>query len=96
MEEIPLPDNQYFLETEQPEIAYTNKKSSEIEAVAEGHTRVVLRDKNVDTNDPLMKLPAAMIHIMTPDYMVLNILPYKNWAILLADHHDIVAELYTK
>ncbi|CAG9865544.1 unnamed protein product [Phyllotreta striolata] len=96
IEAIKLPDNQYYLETENKDVAMTYKESGMVEGVSDGSTRVVLRDKHVDSNDPLMKLPAANIYVMPPEYLVLNIMPHKNWAVLVADHHDIVAELYTK
>ncbi|KAG5875314.1 hypothetical protein JTB14_016901 [Gonioctena quinquepunctata] len=95
MEEIILPDSQYYLEAEDMEIGSSNKKSGNIIALKEGNTRIVLRDRNVGKGDPLMKLPAANFHVVEPNYLVLNILPHKNWAVLVGDYHDIVAELYS-
>ncbi|XP_023018857.2 nucleoporin 210 [Leptinotarsa decemlineata] len=95
MEEIVLPDLQYYLEAEDMEIGSSNKKTGNITALKEGDTRIVLRDRNVGVNDPLMKLPAANFHVVKPDYLVLNILPHRNWAVLVGDHHDIVADLYS-
>ncbi|XP_018577251.1 nuclear pore membrane glycoprotein 210 [Anoplophora glabripennis] len=95
MEEIELPDSQYYLEAENSDIASSFKKSGNVTALAEGHTRIVLRDRNVGDNDTILKLPAANLHVVQPEYVVLNVLPYKNWAILLGDHHDIVAEVYS-
>ncbi|XP_057657575.1 nuclear pore membrane glycoprotein 210 [Diorhabda carinulata] len=95
MEEVELPDSQYYLEAENQQIAFSTKKTGDIIGLKEGVTRIVLRDRNVNKDDPLLKLPAANLHVVEPDYLVLNILPHKNWAILVADHHDIVAELYT-
>ncbi|CAH1116509.1 unnamed protein product [Phaedon cochleariae] len=95
MEEITLPDSQYYLQAENEEISYTNKKTGNVTALKEGDTRIVLRDRNVGKDDPLMKLPAAHFHVVKPDYIVLNILPHKNWAVLVGDHHDIVAEIYS-
>lgn len=96
MEEVALPDAQYYLEAENTEIAVSTKKTGNVTALKEGNTRIVLRDRNVGKDDPVLKLPAANLHVVQPDYMVLNILPHKNWAVLVGDHHDIVAELYSR
>ncbi|KAJ8960331.1 hypothetical protein NQ318_004065 [Aromia moschata] len=95
MEEVMLPDKQYYLEAEDPEVASSNKKSGSVVALKEGKTRIVLRDKNVGKDDPALKLPAATMHVVRPDYLVINVLPHKNWAVMVGDHHDIVAELYS-
>ncbi|XP_050315586.1 nuclear pore membrane glycoprotein 210 [Anthonomus grandis grandis] len=94
LEEITIPNSQYYLEAEDTAIASSFKKSSNVTALKEGKTRIVLRDRNVDKNDPLLKLPAATFHVVQPEYIVLNVLPHKNWAILVGQHHDIVAEVY--
>lgn len=96
MEEIELPDSQYYLEAENPDIASSFKKSGNVTALTEGHTRIILRDRNVGDNDTILKLPAANLHVVQPEYIVLSVLPHKNWAILLGDHHDIVAEVYSR
>ncbi|VEN56349.1 unnamed protein product [Callosobruchus maculatus] len=94
IEEIKLPDAQYYLEAEDPSVAFSIKKSGNITGLKQGNTRIVLRDKNVGKDDPLMKLPAANLHVVQPNYVVINVLPHKNWAILLGDHHDIAVEVY--
>ncbi|KAJ8968307.1 hypothetical protein NQ314_002368 [Rhamnusium bicolor] len=95
MEEIALPDSQYYLEAEDLEIGSSNKKTGNVTALKEGKTRIVLRDRNVGKDDTILKLPAATLHVVQPDYLVINVLPHKNWAILVGDHHDIVTEVYT-
>ncbi|KAJ8985935.1 hypothetical protein NQ317_010692 [Molorchus minor] len=95
MEEVTLPDKQYYLEAEDEDIVSTNKKSGNVIALKNGNTKIVLRDKNVGKDDIALKLPSANLHVVKPEYMVINVLPYKNWAILVGDHHDIVTELYT-
>lgn len=94
MEEIPMPDNQYYIEAEDSTIASSFKNSGNITSLKEGKTRIVLRDRNVNKNDPLLKLPAATFHVVQPEYIVLNVLPHKNWAILVGQHHDIVADVF--
>ncbi|CAG9763709.1 unnamed protein product [Ceutorhynchus assimilis] len=94
MEEIAMPDSQYYIEAENTEIAASYKRTGNVNALKHGKTKIVLRDRNVDKNDPLLKLPAATLHVVQPEYIVLNVLPHKNWAILVGQHHDIVADLY--
>lgn len=96
MEEITLPDSQYYLEAESIDVASSTKKTGNITALKVGNTRVVLRDRNVGKDDPVLKLPAANLHVVKPDYLVLNVMPHKNWVILAEDVHDIVAEVYTR
>ncbi|CAH1996561.1 unnamed protein product [Acanthoscelides obtectus] len=96
IEEIILPNAQYYLEAEDTSVAFSLKKSGNITGLKPGNTRIVLRDKNVGKDDPLMKLPAANLHVVQPSYIVVNVLPHKNWAILLGDHHDIAVEVYSE
>lgn len=67
----------------------------EVTALKEGRTKVILHDRNVDESEVGLKLPSATINVVIPAYMVLNVLPHKNWAILVSDYHDIVAEVYS-
>lgn len=62
----------------------------------EGRTNVYLHDQNVDESDPAIRLPTAIVNIVKPSYLLLNILPHRNWAILLSDHHDIIADVYSE
>ncbi|XP_076259039.1 nucleoporin 210 [Rhynchophorus ferrugineus] len=94
MDEIVLPDSQYYIEAENQEVALSYKKSGSVTALKQGKTRIVLRDRNVGKEDPMLKLPAATLHVVMPEYIVLSILPHKNWAILVSQHHDIVADVY--
>ncbi|KAH1015131.1 hypothetical protein HUJ05_012909 [Dendroctonus ponderosae] len=94
MEEISMPNNQYYIEAEDSTIASSYKQSGNVTALIQGKTRIVLRDRNVDKDDPLLKLPAATLHVVEPDYIQLNVMPHKNWAILVGQHHDLTAEVY--
>ncbi|XP_066245926.1 nuclear pore membrane glycoprotein 210 [Euwallacea similis] len=94
MAEIAMPDKQYYLEAEDTAVASSYKHLGNVTALKLGKTRIVLRDRNVDKNDPLLKLPAATFHVVQPEYIVLNVLPHKNWAILVGQHHDVIAEVY--
>ncbi|XP_060536617.1 nuclear pore membrane glycoprotein 210 [Cylas formicarius] len=95
MEEITLPDSQYYIEAEDSEIASSVKNTGSVTALQEGKTRIVLRDRNIGKDDPMLKLPAATIHVSAPEYILLNILPHKNWAVLIEQRHDIIAEVYS-
>lgn len=94
MDEITLPDSQYSLQPENTNIASPVKGSRKITALKEGKTRILLRDKNVA--DPALKLPGATLYVANPDYLNINVLPHKNLAILVGDHHDVQIEVYSK
>ncbi|KAK5648429.1 hypothetical protein RI129_003321 [Pyrocoelia pectoralis] len=59
-----------------------------------GETKITIYDPNMLENEN-GKLPSCTVHVVEPAYMRLTILPHKNWAILLSEHYDIVAEVYT-
>lgn len=116
LEEILLPNSQYFLDTEnnafatvdkstgiftinnykKPIISFSLEFLGELTALKEGRTNVRLHDLNIDESDPGVRLPTAIVNIVKPSYLLLNILPHRNWAILLSDHHDIVVEIYSE
>ncbi|CAH0550671.1 unnamed protein product [Brassicogethes aeneus] len=96
MTEIAIPDAQYYMESEDTTIASSIKASSKITALKEGKTRIVIQDRNIRQNDPPLKLPAATLYVVNPDYLVINVLPHKNLAILVGDQHDISIEVYSK
>lgn len=117
LEEILLPNSQYFLDTENNDMAAVDKSTGnfseilfsrkkhlinfllilgELTALVEGRTSVYLHDLNVDESDPGIRLPTAIVNIVKPSYLLLNILPHRNWAILLSDHHDIIVEIYSE
>lgn len=95
MEEVPLPHSQYYLDVENKAIATSNIKTGEVTALKEGRTRVILHDRNVDEDEPGLKFPSAIFNVVQPEYMSLTILPHKNWAVFLSEHHEIVAEVYS-
>lgn len=62
----------------------------------EGRTKVVLHDRNIDETDVTVKSPSAVLNVVSPSYMVLTVLPYRNWVILVGNYHDIVAEVFSR
>lgn len=68
----------------------------ELTSLQVGKTKVLLHDRNVHESDSGLSFPAAIVHVVNPVRIVLNILPHRNWAILLSEHHDITAEIYSE
>lgn len=96
MEEIRLPDGQYYIECENEDIAASSRKSGVVTGLKVGETKVYLRDRNIGKDDMPVKMPGAVLHIVTPHHMTINVLPYRNWAILVGETHDIAVEVYSK
>ncbi|XP_028139589.1 nuclear pore membrane glycoprotein 210 [Diabrotica virgifera virgifera] len=95
MEEIDLYISQYQFKVENEQVATCTEKLSSVTGIKEGDTKIRLHDVNLSEDDVVLKLPEANMHVVKPDFMLLKILPHKNWAILVADHYEISAELYT-
>ncbi|XP_970065.4 nuclear pore membrane glycoprotein 210 [Tribolium castaneum] len=95
MDELQIPDAQYFLESEDESVVKSDKSSREVTARALGKCHVMLRSSNRLDDDPALKLPVAVITVVQPSYIVLTLLPHKNWAILVGDQHEIIAEVYS-
>ncbi|RZC37684.1 nuclear pore membrane glycoprotein 210, partial [Asbolus verrucosus] len=95
LDEVHLPDAQYYLECEDKAIISNDRTSGEVTALQIGRSRVLLRNNNANEDDPALKLPMAVINVVQPAYIVLSILPFKNWAVLVGDQHEIVAEVFS-
>lgn len=96
MEEIPLKNSQYYLQAEDETILSTTRNSGQVTAKTEGTTKILLHDRNVVESDPALKLPSAIVHVVLPHYLTINLLPHKNWAILAGDFHQIAVEVYSQ
>jgi nuclear pore complex protein Nup210 len=96
MEELNLPDSQYYIESEDKSIITNERTSNEVSALALGKSHVILRSSNTLEDDPALKLPMAVINVVQPSYIMLSIMPHKNWAILVGDQHEILAEVYSR
>ncbi|KAK4884343.1 hypothetical protein RN001_000614 [Aquatica leii] len=91
---VDLSSTQYYLDVQYKDIASVDTASGIVTGLAEGKTKIILYDKNVEDNEN-GKFPSCTINVVIPAYMTLNILPYRNWAVLMSEHHDIVAEVYS-
>lgn len=96
MEELALPDNQYYIECVDKTIITNDKESNEVSAIELGKSLVALKSANTLEDDPVLKLPTASVTVVQPSYIVLTVLPYKNWAILVGDQHEIIAEVFSR
>jgi nuclear pore complex protein Nup210 len=77
---VTLPSPQYYLEVLDPSIAKLDEKISQIEAIKEGHTSLLLRDRNVDTSES-SRQPTTDIHVMRPSYLAIHVTPGENFAL---------------
>lgn len=94
MKEVTLLDSQYYLKADNDAILTTNQE--QVKALNIGTAKILLHDRNIVETDPGLKLPSAIVHVVMPEYLVINILPHKNWAILIGDYHQINVEVYSK
>lgn len=95
-ETINLRSSQYFLDVEDKQVARNNKYEGTVNSLQVGRTKVLLHDKNIDVNEPGLRLPFAILNVVQPAYMMLNLLPYRNWAALVSEPHDIIAEVFSE
>ncbi|XP_076279834.1 nucleoporin 210 [Lasioglossum baleicum] len=93
LEEISLPSSQYYLEAENPDILEIDNDHDFAYARTLGRTRVILHDKNVRDEYPVI-LPSAMVTVNYVSYITLAVLPNRNWGLILGHTHEIVVELY--
>lgn len=77
---VSLPSPQYYLEVLNPSIAKLDEKMSQIEALREGHTSLLLRDRNVERSDG-SRQPTTDIHVMRPSYLSIFVTPGENFAL---------------
>lgn len=62
-----------------------------------GRTKVVLRDRNVDSSESgAVRLPTAYLTVAFPAYLTLSLLPHRNWAVLVNQICTIVIEIFDR
>ncbi|KOX79473.1 hypothetical protein WN51_02738 [Melipona quadrifasciata] len=93
LEEISLPSSQYYLEAENPNILEIDNDHDFAYAKSLGRTKVFLHDKNVRDEYPVI-LPSATVNVNDVAYIMLAVLPNRNWGLVLGHTHEIVVELY--
>lgn len=97
LEEIELASSQYYLKVDDGIIGDIDAKSGLFTGLQAGKTRVVLHDRNVDSeNNADLKLPSTTISVVYPDSISLTILPNRNWAVLVGEKHEISVEIFAK
>jgi len=77
---VALPSPQYYLEVLDQSIAKLDEKTSQIEAIKEGHTSLMLRDRNVASKEG-SRQPTTDIHVMRPSYLTIHVTPGENFAL---------------
>ncbi|KAJ6218542.1 hypothetical protein RDWZM_009699, partial [Blomia tropicalis] len=75
-----LPMAQYYLDVTDPMIAYFDESTNQLEAIEEGHTSLVLRDRNVEDEEGLSQT-STDIHVMRPSYILMSITPGEKYAL---------------
>ncbi|XP_066600784.1 nuclear pore membrane glycoprotein 210 [Prorops nasuta] len=93
LEEINLPFSQYYLEAENPNLLQIDNDHAFAYALAAGRTKVFLHDKNVREEYAVI-LPSATVHINNVASISLNVLPNRNFALILEHTHEIMVELF--
>ncbi|KAL3288731.1 hypothetical protein HHI36_003166 [Cryptolaemus montrouzieri] len=99
MEEITLPsdNNQYQIDAKDYKVAKVSRTHGLVYAMDLGTTEIILIDKNLPTSeDTPLKPPSATIHVVVPYHMALAVLPNRNWAVIIGERHDIIAEVFNK
>ena len=97
LEEIYFPSSQYFLEIEDKSIAKVIDDSGHISGLNEGKTRVLLHDRNVNSDiETSTRIPSAIITVAKPNRILLSLLPYYNWAVIVGEQHELIVELFSE
>ena len=75
-----LPSPQYYLKVLDPTIVSLNEENSQVEALKEGQTSLLLLDRNVATGQST-RHPTTDIHVMRPSYLSIHVTPGENFAL---------------
>lgn len=77
-----FPNEQYYLEVTDSNVAFFDEETNMLEALSEGHTSLVLKDRNMLTSslsgndsDLLFSRTRTDIYVIHPDYISLSIQP---------------------
>lgn len=70
--------------------------SSLVRGLDFGRTKIILRDRNVDTSEGDVHLPSSSLTVTEPAYLTLSLLPNHNWAVLVNQLCTIVVELFDR
>ncbi|XP_055899109.1 nuclear pore membrane glycoprotein 210-like [Biomphalaria glabrata] len=93
LKEIEMPSKQYYLEVKDGDICSFDRKTSMATALAMGSTEVVLKDRNIIGTD-FFRQPSALIHVVSPGFLVFVILPHRKWILETGREYEIYLEIY--
>ncbi|XP_021353376.1 nuclear pore membrane glycoprotein 210-like isoform X2 [Mizuhopecten yessoensis] len=93
--EIAMPSEQFYLEVQNHMICEFNAQTSFGTAAELGSTEIVLMDKNIKSQDVLMR-PSAMMYVVTPSRLAFVILPHNKWVLETGREYEILIEVYDK
>lgn len=95
--EVQLPSAQYSLIVEDDSVAKQIIPWA-MEALVVGQTRLILSDINskMSDADAAAYLPSVTLNVVSPAFMNLVLLPYKNWITTIYQPNAIVAEVYDR
>ena len=77
---LTLPSPQYYLKVLDPTIVALDEESSQVEALEEGQTSLLLLDRNVASGQT-SRHPTTDIHVMSPSYLSIHVTPGENFAL---------------
>ena len=90
---LTLPSTQYYLKVFDPTIAELEEASSQVEALKEGHTSLLLLDRNVAAGQTT-RHPTTDIHVMRPSYISIHVTPGENFALCEFTHYVVSFTLH--
>ncbi|XP_067001569.2 nuclear pore membrane glycoprotein 210 [Anabrus simplex] len=94
LDSVQMPSPQYYLEVENTTVATIDSATTIAHAHNLGKTLVILHDRNMNENGSGIRFPTALLTVSNPAYLTLTILPHRNWAVIVGEHHEIVVEVY--
>ena len=93
LKDLPMPNEQYYMEIHDPLVAKLDTKSSTVTAIKEGSTAVILRDRNLKVETGLTQ-PTAAISVSKPSYLSLSHQPGGEWLIQEGETYTFTVKLF--
>ncbi|XP_022250684.1 nuclear pore membrane glycoprotein 210-like isoform X2 [Limulus polyphemus] len=91
--EISMPSDQYYLEVTNTTVAQLNTATSDVTALVEGQTTIVLKDRNIKSHE-MPRQPSGNIDVVSPSYMSFEVAPSDNWALLEQTTYVIIVKIF--
>lgn len=90
-----LPMPQYYIEVIDSSIAQFDEQTNELEAIEEGHTSLVLRDRNIESNqDEFLSQTSTDVHVMRPSYLAIQISPGDSFQLRTDMEYTVTVSLH--